>query len=446
MQLKTGTTLQNGKYRITRILGQGGFGITYEAEQSGLNRMVALKEFFMKDCCERHPDSTLVFVPTKNNRELVEKFRGKFIREAQMIAAFDHPYIVRVLEVFEENGTAYYVMNRVPGGSLKDRVLASGPLPETEALGYIRQVADALAYVHARNTVHLDIKPSNILLNDRNEVILIDFGISKHYDSSGEQTSSTPVGLSKGFSPLEQRLDGDVRQFGPSTDIYALGATLYYLVSGLEPPEASLAAENGVPRPEGVSDLLWNVIEQSMKPFRKNRPQDIPAFLALLPRQRPETPGGEERRERKGNKTDETVIVDDAGTSKWVDLGLPSGTLWKDGNEKGSFTYEEALKSFGSQLPLYEQWVELKDRCRWFWTGKGFKVFGPNGQFIMLPAQGWRGMSGLVFGKDVYGGYWSSTPASSIAARYLDFSAGHVAIFSNNRTFALSVRLVRPRM
>ena len=287
MQLKTGTTLQNGKYRITRILGQGGFGITYEAEQSGLNRMVALKEFFMKDCCERHPDSTLVFVPTKNNRELVEKFRGKFIREAQMIAAFDHPYIVRVLEVFEENGTAYYVMNRVPGGSLKDRVLASGPLPETEALGYIRQVADALAYVHARNTVHLDIKPSNILLNDRNEVILIDFGISKHYDSSGEQTSSTPIGLSKGFSPLEQRLDGDVRQFGPSTDIYALGATLYYLVSGLEPPEASLAAENGVPRPEGVSDLLWNVIEQSMKPFRKNRPQDIPAFLALLPRQRP---------------------------------------------------------------------------------------------------------------------------------------------------------------
>ncbi|MBR4909106.1 MAG: serine/threonine protein kinase, partial [Acidaminococcaceae bacterium] len=255
MQLKTGTTLQNGKYRITRILGQGGFGITYEAEQSGLNRMVALKEFFMKDCCERHPDSTLVFVPTKNNRELVEKFRGKFIREAQMIAAFDHPYIVRVLEVFEENGTAYYVMNRVPGGSLKDRVLASGPLPETEALGYIRQVADALAYVHARNTVHLDIKPSNILLNDRNEVILIDFGISKHYDSSGEQTSSTPIGLSKGFSPLEQRLDGDVRQFGPSTDIYALGATLYYLVSGLEPPEASLAAENGVPRPEGVSDL-----------------------------------------------------------------------------------------------------------------------------------------------------------------------------------------------
>ena len=246
MQLKPNTTLQNGKYKIVRTLGQGGFGITYEAEQVMLRRRVALKEFFMKDCCERDDATSRVTVGTGSQRELVEKFRGKFIREAQMMAGMDHPNVVRVLDVFEENETAYYVMENLAGGSLKAKVEAHGPLSEADAEKYIREVADALAYIHSLNTVHLDVKPSNILLNSRGEAVLIDFGISKHYDSAGEQTSSTPVGISKGYAPLEQGRDGDVSQFGPSTDIYALGATLYYLVSGMVPPEASVAAEDGM--------------------------------------------------------------------------------------------------------------------------------------------------------------------------------------------------------
>ena len=282
MTLGEGSILQGGKYRIIRVLGQGGFGITYEAEQPLLRRMVAIKEFFMKDCCDREDGSSRVTVGTGHQSELVEKFRGKFIREAQMIAGMDHPHIVRVTDVFEENGTAYYVMENLTGGSLADKVKKEGHLSEAEAEKYIRQVADALAYIHSLNTVHLDIKPSNILLNAKGAAVLIDFGISKHYDDSGEQTSSTPVGTSKGFAPLEQSLSGDVSQFRPSTDIYSLGATLYYLLTGMAPPEATIVNEEGLERPKGVSDIIWNVIEAAMKPRRKDRPQSISEFFELL--------------------------------------------------------------------------------------------------------------------------------------------------------------------
>lgn len=282
MHLKPGSHLQGGKYKIIRTLGQGGFGITYEAEQVLLKRKVALKEFFMKDCCERDETTSNVTVGTGSQKALVAKFKDKFIREAQMMAGMNHPNIVRVIDVFEENGTAYYVMEAHDGGSLKDKVEKEGPMTESQAVKYIKQVADALAYIHSRNTVHLDVKPSNVLLDENGDAVLIDFGISKHYDKSGEQTSSTPVGISKGYAPLEQSRDGDVSQFSPATDIYALGATLYYLVSGLTPPEASIIYEDGLSRPRGIPNRLWKTIEKAMQPRRKDRPQDIAGFLSVL--------------------------------------------------------------------------------------------------------------------------------------------------------------------
>ena len=282
MQLKEGTKLQGGKYEILRTLGQGGFGITYEASQVLLQRKVAVKEFFMKNCCERERTANQVTVGTGSQKDLVTKFLSKFIREAQMIASMNHPHIVGVHDIFEENGTAYYVMECLDGGSLSDRVRKHGPLPEDEAENYIRQVADALSFIHARNTVHLDVKPSNILLNAQGKAVLVDFGISKHYDESGEQTSFTPVGISKGYAPLEQGRDGDVSQFTPCTDIYALGATLYHLVTGTIPQEASIINEEGLSRPDGISDRLWCAIEKCMQPKRKDRPQCIADFLALL--------------------------------------------------------------------------------------------------------------------------------------------------------------------
>ena len=158
-----GKTLQNGKYEIKRILGQGGFGITYEGVQTGLGRKVAIKEFFMKDFCEREEGTSMVtIVGTEGNRSLVERFKEKFIKEAQMIAGLeDVPHVVRIYDIFQENGTAYYVMQFIEGGSLDGKVKAGGALEEDVAIGYIMQIADALDQLHAQGIMHLDIKPAN---------------------------------------------------------------------------------------------------------------------------------------------------------------------------------------------------------------------------------------------------------------------------------------------
>ena len=282
MQLKPGTRLQGGKYEIIKTLGQGGFGITYEADHLLFGQKVALMEFFMKDICNRSADTAQVSVPSVGSQELAAKFKEKFIKEARMMFKMNHPNIVRVLDVFEENDTAYYVMEDLPGGSLADKVKREGPLPEALAEKYIRQVASALNYIHSRNTVHLDVKPSNILLNLDGEAVLIDFGISKHYDKAAEQTSSTPVGYSPGYAPLEQMKAVDVKTFTPATDIYSLGATMYYLVTGTVPPDTPSLLEDGLARPEGLSDNVWSAIERAMQPVRKNRCQSIQEFLGLL--------------------------------------------------------------------------------------------------------------------------------------------------------------------
>ena len=280
--LQSGATLQDGKYRIVQILGQGGFGITYEAEQVALNRRVAIKEFFMKEYCERDGSTSHVTLGTSGSKDLVSKFRAKFVREAQMIAAFNHPHIIKIYDVFEENGTAYYVMEYLEGDSLSAKVQKEGPMSVEQAKAYIREVGQALSYIHQRNCLHFDVKPSNIMLDNDGRAVLIDFGVSKHYDKAGQQTSSTPVGISKGYAPLEQYQQTEISSFTPATDIYALGATLYYLLTGTVPPGASEINEDGLPSHPSIPEQLYKAIETAMQPRRKSRPQSVAAFLNLL--------------------------------------------------------------------------------------------------------------------------------------------------------------------
>lgn len=281
MQLKIGAYLQDGKYRIEGHLGQGGFGITYLAVQTGLNRKVAIKEFFMKEHCNREADTSHVTVPSMGSKDLVLKFRQKFVKEAQTIAELDNPYVVSIFDIFEENETAYYVMKYVDGGSLSDIVSEGNPLPEDLAVKYIRQIGNALSYLHERRLLHLDVKPSNAMLQD-GSVVLIDFGISKHYDAKGGQTSATPAGISKGYAPIEQYNQG-IQSFSPATDVYSLAATLYNLVTGLVPPDAADVYEDGLPEfPVGLSPMICNAITQGMCPRRKDRPQTVNEFIQLL--------------------------------------------------------------------------------------------------------------------------------------------------------------------
>ena len=282
MVLKPGTALERGKYRIDTVLGQGGFGITYLGEQIYLGRKVAIKEFFMDGVCVRDESTQAVTAPADNGKGMVERFRRKFIKEAQNIARLKHRGIVPIIDIFEENGTAYYVMEHLSGGSLSSKV-HGGALPQETALRYIRQVAAALGYVHAQRMMHLDIKPANILIDDEDNAVLIDFGLSKKYDSAGQQTSTTPVGISHGYAPLEQYKQGGVEQFTPATDVYSLGATLYKLVTGSTPPEASDVMNMGLPPfPPTVSPAVQNAITKAMQPAVMNRPQSVAEFLALL--------------------------------------------------------------------------------------------------------------------------------------------------------------------
>lgn len=207
--LLTGSLLQHGTYRIEKVLGQGGFGITYLATDLNLQRKVAIKEFFPKDFCDRNEATSQVTLGTKNTAEFVNRLKSKFLKEARNIAQFDHPNIIRIYAAFEENNTAYYVMEYIEGESLSSIVKKSGPLPEKRALGYIAKVGEALEYVHERKINHLDIKPANIMVRKSDDSpILIDFGLSKQYDSDGNQTSTMPPGFSHGFAPLEQYNEG----------------------------------------------------------------------------------------------------------------------------------------------------------------------------------------------------------------------------------------------
>ena len=285
MELTSGTLLERGKYRIISVLGCGGFGITYLAEQVLARRKVCIKEFFPKDYYRRNEGLDSISLFSTSNAEVMDKFKVKFIKEAQTIAALDHPNIIHIFDVFEENQTAYYVMEYVDGGQLSDVVKRHGALDEATAVAYIRQVAEALNYIHERKIMHLDVKPGNIMLSSIDgRAVLIDFGLSKHYDDkSGEATSTTPVGVSHGFAPMEQYTTGGVKAFSPATDIYSLGATLYYLVTGSIPPEAAVVGDEGLPAlPNHLSQALCAAIERSMAEKRKSRPQSIAEFLALL--------------------------------------------------------------------------------------------------------------------------------------------------------------------
>ncbi len=280
--LPQGAILQNGKYTIDTILGQGGFGITYKARQSGLNREVAIKEFYMNKICTRESNGKDVSLSSYESSDLWNNFKIKFLKEARTIASLSHPNIVKIIEVFEENNTAYYAMEYIPNGSLKKLVQEQGVFDEADTLHTIKEVGNALEYIHSRNILHLDIKPDNIMLSDDKNPIIIDFGISKHYNDSGTQTSMMQTGRSKGYAPIEQYKQGGLASFTPATDVYSLAATLYFLLQGERPPEPKEIYDDGLPIIIKASAQTMEAILKGMSIKRAERPQSIKQFLELL--------------------------------------------------------------------------------------------------------------------------------------------------------------------
>lgn len=277
--LTSGIALQNGKYRIERVLGQGGFGITYLATDTTTNAYVAIKELFVKELSSR--DEETLCITSSGSSDLMTNIRRKFLKESQMLKQLRHPNIVRVYDSFEENGTAYYVMEYIQGISLDEHLKTKGVLSERAAIATIKKVARAVEYLHGRSINHFDIKPANILLRASDkEVILIDFGTAKHYDYAGNATTLSPAAYSQGYAPTELYEQGGVNTFSPETDIYSLGATLYKMLSGITPPSATAIARNGLDLPESINCLrLAKVISRAMSMRKEDRYSSVHTFI-----------------------------------------------------------------------------------------------------------------------------------------------------------------------
>ena len=247
--LQPGTLLKSPTttYTIREVLGQGSFGVTYRASMPvtvkgplgdiTTSADVCIKEFFMQDFNTRRVDGTVTSTTDSN---LAKQYGIKFSREAVNLSHLNHDGIVRVLETFDTKGTHYYVMEYIEGETLDSYASRKGGIPEREALADAREIATALDYMHSRHMLHLDLKPKNVMRrgNEAHTLTLIDFGLSKQYEASGEPESSTTIGLgTPGYAPPEQGDADDGKDFQATLDIYALGATLFKLLTGETPPQ-----------------------------------------------------------------------------------------------------------------------------------------------------------------------------------------------------------------
>jgi len=285
--LQPNTTLQGGKYRIEQVLGQGGFGITYLATLVSSNRQVAIKELFIGVRGQAINDrrGNQVVVTNSANQQSFNQQKAKFKKEALRLANLNHPNLVKVHEFFEENGTAYYVMDYIEGESLRTKLNREGVLSENLVLKYLQQLLPALEAAHKQSIWHLDIKPENIMVDRYGHVYLIDFGASKHIEQNSTLTTSLALAYTKGYCPpeladltYESDLVQALKEIGPWTDIYALGATMYNLLTDSIPPSSNRlykVGRNAFTFPSQISSSTQDLIVWMMKPDREDRPQSI---------------------------------------------------------------------------------------------------------------------------------------------------------------------------
>ena len=278
--LRVGTIL-HGTYKIESYLASGGFGNTYLAKNIEFDETYAIKEFFVKGVCQRDGDSTTISVSNAENTNSFEQQREKFKKEARRLRSRSNPQIVKVYDLFEENGTAYYVMDYVDGENLSARLKrTNAPLAESEVRNYLNQILDGLEAIHNEGMFHLDIKPANIMVDSHDVVKLIDFGASKQQSTVGGATMSTGISYTNGYAPSEQMAQS-YDKFGPWTDFYALGATMYKLLTNQDPPSVSDLSEDetedkhlALPMPN-VSEEMKKLVLWMMQVNRLKRPKNV---------------------------------------------------------------------------------------------------------------------------------------------------------------------------
>lgn len=288
--LRVGTILR-GIYRIENYLSSGGFGNTYVATNVEFDERVAIKEFFMKGVTQRDNNQTSISVSNVENTSSFLEQKEKFKKEARRLRRLKNEHIVKVHDIFEENGTAYYVMDYIDGMNLAERLKQTGrPMTESELRLILPQILDALKTVHEDDFCHLDIKPSNIMLEKGGIIKLIDFGASKQLGVSGTLTTNAPTAFAQtpGYAPREQT-EQNLDKIGPWTDIYALGATLYNLLTNRKPPlpldiddDISEDKHVALPFTAEVSNEMKKLVLKMMKTNRRQRPQNVNGLIDKL--------------------------------------------------------------------------------------------------------------------------------------------------------------------
>ena len=280
-------------YEIESILGSGGFGITYLARDTNLNRLVAIKEYFPKEMAAREEDSRVNPICDESAIDFTNGL-DRFISEARTMARCQHPNIVSVYSVFEANGTAYMVMEYQRGQSLS-RAMRSGLVRnEADLLTLIRPLLDGLMFMHDAGFIHRDIKPDNIFIREDGVPMLLDFGAARQSVGFGTQRMTTM--LTPSYAPIEQyNTSGRAEKQGPWTDIYSFGATLYRLIAGRGPIDAVSRANSLLEcgkdayvsikdtKPDGYSHALLTAIDHALAYRPADRPQTVKEWLALFP-------------------------------------------------------------------------------------------------------------------------------------------------------------------
>jgi len=283
LYLPVGTVLRGGDYTVGKVLGQGGFSITYEGSDTRLHRVVIIREFFLRGCCFRQGKLVSIATPSITTAEF-EAMKQRFLHEAKILLLVNHPGIPRVYDTFEENNTVYIVMEFLEGKPLS-RLLEErgGVMEEAEAVGYILQAAEALEAVHQAGYLHRGVKPDTIFVCKDGRVVLVDFTVAEKY-VAGEEVEMEPI-LTPGYSPLEQYATR--ARFGPPLDIYALGATLYHLLTGQVPPPAPDRATGTDLAPPHqlnpkVSRSVSEAVMKAMAMKVDERLQTVRAFIEAL--------------------------------------------------------------------------------------------------------------------------------------------------------------------
>lgn len=269
MHLQNGTLLCNSRYRINGILGQGSFGITYiAADLKNGNVSVAIKEFFMQSVNGREGS----MVTSSSQGGLFDYYKEKFLHEARLLSGLRHDGIVRLTDIFEENSTAYYVMELIPGGTLEEEIQKRQRFNDAAIRKYTLLICNSLEFMHSNHLLHLDLKPGNIMLRNDGSPVLIDFGLTKKVSENGYPETSTTIGAgTPGYAPIEQ-VNPTKKEMEFTMDIYALGGIMYKMATGQRPPDASEVLNYGLPH---INSAYSDIIRKAMSPLKKDRFQSV---------------------------------------------------------------------------------------------------------------------------------------------------------------------------